>query len=155
MPVTGKSTLQNLLKNGLNNQSTKRTIINLVITSKIYDMGRIIHFEIPSDNVDRSLEFYRKTFGWTISRWGEEDYWMAETGDKESPGINGAITKRDGNFQHVVNTIKVENINEAITMINSNGGKVLSEIVDIPQVGKYVYFKDPDDNTLCVMETGM
>jgi len=118
-------------------------------------MGRIIHFEIPSDNPEKSSAFYKNTFGWNSQKWGEEDYWLTETGAKETPGINGAITKRSKNLQHVVNTIMVDNITSAISLINKNGGKVITDIMDIPNIGKFVYFKDPDENIMGALESSM
>jgi predicted enzyme related to lactoylglutathione lyase len=31
-------------------------------------MPTIVHFEIPSDNVDRSKRFYSDLFGWNIEK---------------------------------------------------------------------------------------
>ncbi len=118
-------------------------------------MGRVLHFEIPSDKPEKSLEFYEKIFGWKAQKWGDNDYWLIETGNKEEPGINGAITKRHEILQQVVNTIMVDNINETIKLINENGGKVLTDIQDIPNVGKFVYFKDPDGNITGALEGKM
>jgi predicted enzyme related to lactoylglutathione lyase len=32
-------------------------------------MPTIVHFEIPSDDIERSKKFYNELFGWTIERW--------------------------------------------------------------------------------------
>ena len=118
-------------------------------------MGRLIHFEIPSDNPETAIEFYTKTFGWSIEKWADMDYWLISTGLKEDPGIDGAITKRSANLQTIVNTINVDNIKKSIAAIQKNGGTVLTEIMEIPEVGKFVYFKDPDGNISGVLEGSM
>ena len=115
-------------------------------------MGRVVHFEIPSDKPEELVEFYKKTFGWTIEKWADMDYWLVDTGLKENPGINGAITKRSENLQTVVNTINVDDIKKSISTIKKNGGEVLTEIMDIPKVGKFVYFKDLDGNISGILE---
>ncbi|MDP4266791.1 MAG: VOC family protein [Bacteroidota bacterium] len=119
-------------------------------------MGRIVHFEIPADNADRLVEFYKKTFGWNITKWGDIDYWMVDTirltDSSNFSGINGAITKRQEPVQTVVNTIEIDDIHQTISAINQNGGKVISEIMDIPDVGKVAYFKDPDGNTFGIIQ---
>jgi predicted enzyme related to lactoylglutathione lyase len=45
-------------------------------------MPTIVHFEIPSDNVEKTRKFYSELFGWNIEKWtGAEsmpegmDYW--------------------------------------------------------------------------------
>lgn len=32
-------------------------------------MSRVIHFEIPADDPERSISFYEKVFGWRIEKW--------------------------------------------------------------------------------------
>lgn len=34
-------------------------------------MPKMVHFEIPVDDPDRASAFYRETFGWEISGFGE------------------------------------------------------------------------------------
>jgi predicted enzyme related to lactoylglutathione lyase len=37
-------------------------------------MPTIVHFEIPSDDTERSKKFYNELFGWKIEKWpGSED----------------------------------------------------------------------------------
>ena len=32
-------------------------------------MPTIVHFEIPSDDIERSKKFYNELFGWKIDKW--------------------------------------------------------------------------------------
>ncbi|WP_276699221.1 VOC family protein [Methanobacterium formicicum] len=32
-------------------------------------MPKVIHFEIPAEEPERAVEFYRKVFGWKIDKW--------------------------------------------------------------------------------------
>ena len=32
-------------------------------------MPTIVHFEIPSDNVEKTRKFYSELFGWNIEKW--------------------------------------------------------------------------------------
>jgi predicted enzyme related to lactoylglutathione lyase len=54
-------------------------------------MPRVIHFGIPVDNGDRAIKFYSHVFGWNIQKWGPQDYWLVETGEKNQPGKGGAL----------------------------------------------------------------
>jgi uncharacterized protein len=58
---------------------------------------RVIHFEIPADDPERAVNFYKKVFGWKIDEYGVGDmnYWLVTTGNYKEPGINGAIAEKD------------------------------------------------------------
>jgi predicted enzyme related to lactoylglutathione lyase len=115
-------------------------------------MGRVVHFEIPAEHPGKSLDFYKNAFGWTFQKWGEQDYWLFETGQGKSPGINGALIKRQDHFQSVVNTISVDSIDGSIKTITDSGGQVLTPVMDLPNIGKIAYFRDPDGNTFGIIE---
>lgn len=42
--------------------------------------SRPIHFEFCSSDPDASVKFFEVVFGWKIARWGEEKYWLTNTG---------------------------------------------------------------------------
>ena len=115
-------------------------------------MERVTHFEIPSDDPEKSMAFYEKTFGWKYHRWGTEEYWMAMTGDAKTPGIDGAIMKKRDAQQPVVNSIAVNNIHQTISEIEKNGGTIVVPLMPLPGVGWLAYFKDPDQNIFGVMQ---
>ena len=109
-------------------------------------MGKVVHFEIPTNNPEKAIDFYSKVFGWKFNKWGEMDYWMTESGKKDEMGIEGALTRKSGNNMNVVNTILVDDVDKALEDVKKYGGEVLTEIMPIPQVGRFFYFKDPDGN---------
>jgi predicted enzyme related to lactoylglutathione lyase len=115
-------------------------------------MGRVVHFEIPADHPDKLQEFYTSIFGWSFQKMADMDYWLAETGQKDQMGINGAITRRQANLTTVVNTISIKNIDETMKSIKNSGGQVLTPVMDIPNVGKFAYCKDPDNNIFGILE---
>lgn len=59
-------------------------------------MPRVIHFEISVDDPDRAAKFYSNIFGWRIEKSrGPVDYWLISTGEKNEPGIDGAIKSKE------------------------------------------------------------
>lgn len=120
---------------------------------KIQHMSRIIHFEIPSADPDIARDFYNKVFGWEMTQWADQPYWLCNTGDKSKPGIDGAIIKKRGPDHHVVNTIEVDNLDNSIRTIEEHGGVIVVPRMPIPGIGWVAYFKDPDQNILGVMES--
>ena len=58
-------------------------------------MSKVIHFEIPADDPERAVTFYKNVFDWEIQKWeGPMDYWLATAGPDDELGINGAIMPR-------------------------------------------------------------
>lgn len=109
-------------------------------------MNRVVHFEIPSSNVEKSQQFFENVFGWKSEKWGDMPYWMMATGDQKAAGINGALMPKDEIVQSIVNTISVEDSAKAREAIEANGGEVISETQTVPTIGYFFYFKDPDGN---------
>ncbi len=75
-------------------------------------MPRVVHFEISSNDPERTKNFYQDTFGWKIEKWeGPVYYWLITTGEKGELGIDGAIKKREREQQDsITNTIEVPSI---------------------------------------------
>ena len=112
---------------------------------------RVVHFEITADDPERAAEFYRHSFGWTITNWeGPVDYWLVSSGD--GPGIDGAITVR-AHDQAVINTIQVEgNLEDAVARVVAAGGSQLGSVNPIPGVGRLTYATDTEGNVFGILE---
>ena len=39
--------------------------------------GRVVHFELPADDMERAKAFYAEAFGWTLSTMPEFNYTLA------------------------------------------------------------------------------
>lgn len=115
-------------------------------------MARIVHFEINADNPERCKTFYEKVFGWEISKVQvPHEYWMVKTGD-DGPGIDGGMMRRQDPRASVLNTIQVDDIDAAITAVESNGGKLIVPKAELPQVGYLAYFQDTEGNMMGIMQ---
>src|SRR5262249_49604966 len=113
---------------------------------------RVIHFEIPVENPEKSIPFYSDLFGWKIDKWGGPgmDYWLITTGPKQEEGINGGMMKRNPG-QPVANTIQVDSVDEMCRKIEAKGGVICVPKMVIPGVGYLAYFQDPDGNIFGIM----
>ncbi|MBE0428594.1 MAG: VOC family protein, partial [Thermoleophilia bacterium] len=101
---------------------------------------------------ERAVNFYSAAFGWKISkREGDQPYWLFETGPDEEPGINGGITLRAGS-NTTVNTIGVSDLDDAINRVQDAGGKVISEKLEIPDVGIMAYCQDTEGNPFGIIQ---
>ena len=123
----------------------------------------IVHFEIPADDVERAIAFYQKTFGWQINTFdmpsGEPYYGVQTTpvDEKHQPikpgAINGGLMKRKMPGQPFMNYIQVDSIDEAVKLIEANGGMIVLPKTEIaPNMGWIAAFKDPEQNLMGLHE---
>jgi predicted enzyme related to lactoylglutathione lyase len=106
-------------------------------------MSRIVHFEIPVEDPERSMAFYSSAFGWQFQKFGDENYWLVVTGPDDKPGINGGLMKKNPG-QPPTNVVGVDNMDEAVERVKAAGGTIVVEKFEIPTVGWVAYFTDPD-----------
>jgi len=93
-------------------------------------MPTIVHFEIPSDNIERSKKFYSELFGWNIEKVPADqlpegaDAWRIYTQDhKGSNGVNGGIHKRmSPEQQGITNFVDVKSVDEYSDKVKQFGG---------------------------------
>ena len=106
-------------------------------------MGRPVHFEFATPDPELEIAYFSTLLGWEIGRWGEEEYWLADTG-KEPMGINGAIMRLSAPDQpRVVTTMGVESIDDAIAKAVELGGTIAMEKQEVPGIGWTAYIVSP------------
>lgn len=127
-------------------------------------MRKVVHFEIPADDVDRAKNFYGSVFGWKLETvpMPEGEYTTAYTTavDEQTqlptdPGaINGGLYQRsEGAPSTPVITIDVDAIDDALKQVEDKGGSTVLPRTPIPGMGAFAYFKDPEGNVLGLWET--
>jgi predicted enzyme related to lactoylglutathione lyase len=126
-------------------------------------MSKVVHFEIPADDLDRAKNFYGSVFGWelrtTPMNGGEYTSVMTTDVDEQTqqptePGaINGGMFLRDERVTTPVITIDVDGIDDALKQIEAEGGSTVTPRTAIPGMGAFAYFKDPEGNVLGLWET--
>ncbi len=117
--------------------------------------SRIVHFEIPVDDVARAQDFYSAAFGWTLNSMGE-GYTLVMTTPSDSttgrpvdPGaINGGMLKRQVPITSIVITAGVDDINEALAAVEAAGGTVVRGAEPVGEAGIAAYIKDPEGNVI-------
>ncbi|HEX6330627.1 MAG TPA: VOC family protein [Actinomycetota bacterium] len=125
-------------------------------------MGKVTHFEIPADDVARAKQFYGSIFDWELQDYEMEGgtYTIVQTVPvdenqipKESGAINGGMMRRTDQAPHPIITITVDGIDDALKKIEAAGGGTVTPRTEIPNMGAFAYFKDPEGNTLGLWET--
>ena len=124
-------------------------------------MNSVVHFEVAADDPQRAKKFYGSVFDWQFNEMGGEygNYIMAITAPTDKNGmnktpatINGGIMKKDKTAKQTIITVAVKNLNQALNKVKKSGGKVISETVEIPNVGMYARIEDTEGNVVSLME---
>lgn len=71
----------------------------------------------------------------------------------EPGAINGGLMRRSPDTPHPVITIQVDAIDAALERIEAGGGTVVTPRTEIPNMGWFAYFRDPEGNTLGLWES--
>jgi predicted enzyme related to lactoylglutathione lyase len=121
-------------------------------------MPRVVHFEIPVDDPERALAFYKRVFGWEFNKYeGPGEYWLITTGPDAEPGINGGMGRREGQGNGpsptaYVCTVGVESIDDSMKRVADEGGLVTTPKMTIPGVGWMAYCVDTEGNQFGIMQ---
>ena len=122
--------------------------------------GRVVHFEIPADDVTRAQDFYRDAFGWQIQPMPDLSYTIVSTGptdDQGRPtepgGINGGMMKREAPVSAPVITLDVDDMDAALAKIESLGGSTVVGKQPVGDMGFSAYFTDSEGNLMGLWQT--
>jgi predicted enzyme related to lactoylglutathione lyase len=119
--------------------------------------GRVVHFEIPADDLSRAQDFYRSVFGWNLQSVPDVDvdYTMVSTtptndqGMPSEPGsINGGMLQRGDPVTKPVITIDVDDIDKSLEIIGTLGGATVSPKHSVMDMGFAAYFTDSEGNLM-------
>ena len=124
-------------------------------------MDKIVHFEIPTDNMQRAEKFYKDTFGWAVQPMPEMEYTIVRTGpvDKkmmptETGFINGGMFKRKAKEAPIL-VINVASVEDSIKKIKKSGCKVVMEPTKVGDMGLYSKFVDTEGNVMGIWQNLM
>ena len=127
-------------------------------------MDRVVHFEIPADDVERAKKFYSENFGWKLNQLGPEvgNYELVQTGPTDEQGmpqdrgfVNGGLMRRDPSASSPVLVIAVADADQTVEKVKKSGGRLVGEILDIPNVGRYARVQDTEGNVIGVIKPTM
>jgi predicted enzyme related to lactoylglutathione lyase len=110
-------------------------------------MPTIVHFELPSADVDRAKGFWSGVFGWTFAGMeGPFEYFMTQG---EEP--TGAIYKGDDAGSGPVVYFATDDIDATLAKIREAGGSA-DDKQPIPTVGWFARCKDTEGNSFSLFQ---
>ena len=111
-------------------------------------MGKpVVHWEFWSKDPSKVSDFYSKVFDWKIQPIPGMDYHFVDT---QGGGINGGIMKpQEGPWPgNMAFYIDVDDLGSYRKRITEAGGKIIVEEQEVPGMGSFSLFADPDGRVL-------
>ena len=115
--------------------------------------GKVVHFEVPYDDVDRATSFYKDIFGWQIQSVPELSYHLVslarrQSGTDRAGYIGGGMFARQASVATPVITIDVDDIDASLAAIEARGGSTVEKKMPVGETGFAAYFTDSEGNLL-------
>jgi len=106
--------------------------------------GRVVWHDCMTPDVDKSVDYYTRLFGWSIEEWdaGFGPYKMMKLGDRAF----GGFVKLDSTVElppHWISYVHVDDIDAALARVEGNGGKICVPATEIPNIGRFSVIEDP------------
>ena len=114
----------------------------------------VVHFELWSKNPETLSDFYKKAFDWEIDHMPDIDYHLVRPAGKGGIG-GGIMTPQKGDWpSDLTFYIDVDDLAGARKRITDAGGKIIVEEMEVPNVGSFCLFSDPDGRVLGCWKQG-
>lgn len=121
--------------------------------------GKLVHFDIPVDDVAKAVAFYKAVMSWKIEKYegsdmGDMEYWMIMTEPDNEEGLGGGIGKKSMPQQTPLNYYDADGGLAAFNQrVKDNGGSVMMEKMPVPGMGYFSVCLDPEGNAFGGWET--
>lgn len=104
----------------------------------------VVHFEIGSKDHAKLCGFYSKLFGWGIEP--KQPFIMPEQKENAIGGHINCLGHEPHNYVTVY--VQVDDLAASLKKAEELGGKVIVPPQEVPTMGHFAWFKDPEGNVL-------
>jgi len=120
-------------------------------------LGRVLWYELLTTDMKAAEQFYKNVVGWTVSPFDGSPQPYDVLNREGGVGIGGVMTIPEGmGFPpHWGMYIGVPKLEDAVARIEGMGGSALSEVIEVPEVGRMRTMKDPQGAAFSILEPSM
>jgi len=111
----------------------------------------VVHFEVTGKDGKKLQDFYSKAFGWKVNADNPMNYGIVDAADTGG-GIGGGISEGDGGSRQVTFYIAVDNPQAYLDKVESQGGKTVMPVTEIPGMVILAQFADPEGNVVGIID---
>src|SRR5689334_802522 len=103
------------------------------------NIGSIVWFEVPADDVSRAKNFYSQLFGWKTNDMSPPPKEMVhlDTGGPDASPDGGVIKRQNEGHRGITNYVAVSSVNEWAAKVQKLGGKVCMPKTAVPSMGHF------------------
>jgi predicted enzyme related to lactoylglutathione lyase len=107
--------------------------------------GKICYLEIPATDIERSADFYKRVFGWSIRKRGDGSTAFDDTvGEVSGSWVLG---RPPAATPGLLLYIMVDSVAATVDAVVANGGEIVQSIgADAPEIT--ARFRDPAGNVI-------
>jgi predicted enzyme related to lactoylglutathione lyase len=108
----------------------------------------VMHFEMIAKDTKKLKAFYSKLFGWRAEDYPGMDYALMHADPKN--GIGGGIGGAGNGLPPGLGIyVQVDDVETSLAEARKLGAsQVLQEPYDVPQIGRFAVFLDPEGNRI-------
>jgi predicted enzyme related to lactoylglutathione lyase len=119
----------------------------------IGEPGAMVWNELVTPDVEKAEEFYTRLFDWTSEKMKMErfTYTRFKIGDKGGAGMLPTPPEAKGLPPIWTIYFAVEDCDKTADQVKSLGGTIMRPPEDIPKIGRFAIFKDPQDAMFAVI----
>jgi hypothetical protein len=118
------------------------------------DRGRFYWYDLMTNDVEAAKSFYTKLIGWGTTIWNGmgQPYTMWTKGETPLGGVMEMPedARKWGTPPHWIAYVLVPEVDQTLAQVKKLGGEVLVRGTDIPTVGRFGVFSDPQGAALSV-----
>lgn len=119
--------------------------------------NKVTHFAIYIDDIERAKSFYDKVFDWGFNSYGQGDFLQIKADKSDNGELIGALQSRKYSPvpEKIIGlecSVSVENVDDIIEKIKTNGGQIVMPKTAIPYVGWLTKFLDTEGNLVCAVQ---
>jgi len=128
-----------------------------VITQQVTEaqQGKLVWGDLYSSDVDASIDFYNKTFGWTTKKFGEHNvrYHIFFDGVEPIAGVISRSTQRNKTDKALwIGSFTTEDIQSVVTKAVDKKATVILKPHDFKYFGKRAVIADPQGGIVALLE---
>jgi uncharacterized protein len=114
--------------------------------------GKFVWFELVTADAKKAQRFYAEVLGWRTEAFeaGADSYDMIWAGERM---IGGYDQPKRGQTPHWISYVSVENVDAAARAARENGGKIVIEPFDMPDIGRAARIADPQGAELSLFKS--
>ena len=111
--------------------------------------GKLVHFELPAEDVSRAKSFWSGVFGWGFgdSAMPEFEYFMVQTGDDQG----GAVYPAQDGEQGLIVYFDTDDIDASLAKVREHGGTAEGK-QPIPHTGWFSRCIDTEGNAFSLYQ---